>query len=110
MADYYSNSLFTWLNITTPTVLKDKLLPWGELLVINPKGVLFISQTDLVKYLQIPVNASNLEKFPPFTPKCHCRACWKILIILQLKRNAIENARIDTINTINTTNTIDRVY
>ena len=107
MADYYSNSLFTWLNITTPTVLKDKLLPWGELLVINPKGVLFISQTDLVKYLQISVNASNLEKFPPFTPKCHCRACWKILIILQLQRTAIESARINMINAIDRINCIN---
>ena len=47
-------------NITTPTVSKGKPLPWGELLVITPKGILSISQTDLLKYLQMPVNASNL--------------------------------------------------
>ena len=33
----------TGLNITTPNILKVKLLPQEELLVINPKGVLFIS-------------------------------------------------------------------
>ena len=55
-----------------------KILSRGELLVITPKGILFISQTDLVKYLQMPVNASNLEKFPLFTPKGHTISCWVI--------------------------------
>ena len=54
------------------------ILPREELLVITPKGILFISQTDLVEYLQIPVNASNLEKSPLFTPKVHPRVCWVV--------------------------------
>ena len=52
-----------------------------------------------MKYLQIPVNASNLKNFPIFTPKGHPRVCWVILIILQLHRTVTENSRIDTINT-----------
>ena len=79
------------------------------LLVITPKGILFISQTDLAKHLQISLNASNLEKLPFFTSKVHPRVCWDILIILQLQRTAIDNARIDTIDTINTINTIDTI-
>ena len=55
-----------------------QLLPRGELLVINPKVVVFVSQTGLVKYLQTPVNVSILEKFPLFTPKIHPRLCWVI--------------------------------
>ena len=55
-----------------------KILSRGELLVITPKGILFISQTDLVKYLQMPVNSSDLEKFPLFIPKGHPRVCWVI--------------------------------
>ena len=86
-----------------------KLLPRGELLVITPKGILFISQTYLVKSLQIPVNVSNLKNPPFFTPKGHPRVCWVIRIILQLQRTAIKNARIDTINTINTINIIDSI-
>ena len=77
-----------------------------ELLVITPKGVLFISQIDLVKYLQIPINAINLEKFPLFTPKGGPRLCWVILIILQLQHTAIENARVDRFDTIDTIDTI----
>ena len=42
------------------------------------KDILFISQTDLVKYLQMPVNASNLEKFPLFTPKGYPIVSWFI--------------------------------
>ena len=52
-----------------------KTLPRGELLVITPKGILFIFQIDLVKYLQMSVNASNLEKLPLLTPKGHPRVC-----------------------------------
>ena len=55
-------------NITTPMVLKDKILSRGGLLVITPNEILFIYQTDLVKSLQIPLNDSNLEKFP-FLPQ-----------------------------------------
>ena len=45
-------------NITTPTVLKGKTFtPRG----ITPKRILFISQIDLVKYLQMPVNASKYQ-------------------------------------------------
>ena len=62
-----------------------------------------------MKYLQIPVNASNLEKFPLFTPKFHPRLCWVILIIRQLQRTAIYNPRIYTIDMIDTINTIDRI-
>ena len=76
------------------------MVPRRELLVITPKGVLFIFQTDLVKYVQMQVNASNLKKFYFFTPKGHLRACWFILIILQLQRTAIENPRINTIDMI----------
>ena len=83
------------------------ILPRGKLLVITPKGILFISQTDLVKYLQIPVNASNLENSPLLTPKGHTRVCWVIWINIKLQRTAIENARIDTIDTTDTINRID---
>ena len=38
----------TGLNITTPNILKVKLLPQEELLFINPKGVLFVSWRDLL--------------------------------------------------------------
>ena len=48
----------------------------------------------------MPVNFSNLEKFPLFTPKVHPRVCWVIWNIFQLQRTAIENSRIDTIDTI----------
>ena len=85
-----------------------KKLPRGELLVINPMGILFLFQTDLVKYLQMPVNASNLENPPPFTPKGHPRLCWVIWIILQLQRTAIENASINHINTIHRINRINQ--
>ena len=57
-----------WVNIITPTVSKNKHFTPRELLVITPNGILFISQTDLVKSFQMPVNASNLEKFP-FLPQ-----------------------------------------
>ena len=79
----------------------------GELLVITPKDFLFISQTDLVKYLQMPVNAINLKLFPVFTTKGHPRVFWVICIILQLQRTAIEKTRIGRINTINTIDMID---
>ena len=69
MADYYNNPLFTWGKLLPQRFRRVKLLPRGELLVITPKGILFISQTDLVKYLHMPVNASNLEKSPNFNPK-----------------------------------------
>ena len=49
--------------------LSVNILPWGELLVITPLGILFISQTDLVKYLQMSVNANNLEKLSLLTQK-----------------------------------------
>ena len=100
MVDYCSNSFLPGKDITTPTVLRVKRLPQWELLVITPKVILFISQTDLVKYLQMPVNGSNLKKLPLFTPKFHPRVCWVILIIPQLQCTTIENARIYTINTI----------
>ena len=46
-----------------------KILPQGELIVITHKAILLMSRTDLVKYLQMPVHASNIEN-PPFkTPK-----------------------------------------
>ena len=64
VVDYYNKSFFPGKNITTPTILKGKFLPQDKLLVITPKGILFISQTDLVKHLQIPVNASNIEDYP----------------------------------------------
>ena len=96
-------------NITTSTVSKGKILPWGELLVITPEGILFISQTDLVKYLQMPVNASNPKKFPLFTQKGHPRFCWVVWIILQLQRTAIKNASTNTIDKIDTIDTIDRI-
>ena len=54
-----------------------------------------------MKYLQIPVNSSNIEHFPLFTSKDHHRVCWVICIILQLQRTAIENSRIDKIDMIN---------
>ena len=98
-----------WGNITTPTVSRGKIfLTQGELLVITRKGILFISQTDLVKYFQMPVNASNLEKFPLFIPKVHPRVCWVICIILQLQSAAIEDAGIYTIDTINRINCINQ--
>ena len=62
-----------------------------------------------MKYLQIPVNASNLKKFPPFTPKVDPRVCWVIWIILQLQRTATDNTRIDTIGTIDKIDKIDRI-
>ena len=104
MADYYSNSLFSVKNITTPTILKGIFLE--ELLVITPKVILFISQTDLMKYLQMPVNGRNLENSPLVTPKGHPRVCRNIFIIPQLQPTAIDNVRINTIDTI--TN-IDRI-
>ena len=55
----------------------------------------------------MPLNSSNPEKSPLFTPKGHLRVCWVILIILQLERTATENASIDTFDTINT---IERIY
>ena len=70
---------------------------------------MFISQTDLVKYLQMPVNSSNLKKFPLFNPKCNPRVCWVIWIILQLQRTVIENASIDTINTVDKIDMIDKI-
>ena len=60
----------------------------------------------------MPVNASNLERFPLFIPKGHPRYCWFIWNILQFQRTVIENARINTINTIDTIdriNTIDTI-
>ena len=57
-------TLFTEGNINTPTISKGKILPQGGLLVITPKGILFISRTDLVKSLQMPVNSSNTKKSP----------------------------------------------
>ena len=60
-----------------------------------------------MKDLQMLVNASNLEKFPFYTPKVHPGVCWAIWIILQLQRTAIENARIDTIDAIDLINIID---
>ena len=83
-----------------------KKLHRGELLVITPKVILLVSQKDLVKYLQMPVNTSNLENVTIY-PKCHPRICWVIWIILQLKRTTIENSRINTIDTINTIDIID---
>ena len=82
---------------------------WGleDRTKIKKKGVLFISQTDLVKSLQIPVSVSNLKKFPFFTPKGHPGVFWVVCIILQLQSTAIENARINTIGTINMINRID---
>ena len=62
-----------------------------------------------MKYLQMPVNSSNLEKFPHFTPKGHPRVCWVIWITLQLQRTKIENDMIDTIDTIDKINTIGRI-
>ena len=55
----------------------------------------------------MPVNASNLKWFPLFTPKFRTRVCWVILIILQLKRTAIDNASFDAINKIDAINRID---
>ena len=76
VADYYSkNPFYLGKTLLPQRCQRVKLLPQGELLVINPKGILFISQTDLVKYLQMRVNASNLEKFPLFTQKVHPRVC-----------------------------------
>ena len=56
----------------------------------------------------MPLNASNLEKFPFFTPKGHHRVCWFIFIILQLLSTSIENFRVDTIDTINRIYCIDQ--
>ena len=53
-----------------------------------------------MKYLQIPVNASNLQNFLLFTPKGHPRLCLVIWIIPQFQRTSNNNARIDTIDTI----------
>ena len=107
VADYYSNSLFTWGG-----VLLTQRFQWVELLPewnyqSLPLGRGCIYPTDLVKYLQMPLNASNLEKFPLFTPKGRPIVCWVVWIVLQLQRTAIENARIDTIDTINTIIIID---
>ena len=52
------------------------------------------------------VKASNLKKFPFLSPESHPIVCWFILIIFQLQRTSIENARIDTIDTLDT---IDRI-
>ena len=73
------------------------------------KVILFISQTDLVEYLQMPVNASNIKNFNLFTPKVYPRVCLVIWIIHQLQRTLIENAMINTIDTIDTINTIDTI-
>ena len=67
-----------------------------------------MSQTDLVQYLQMPVNASNLEKFSFLTPKVYTRVCGAICVILQLQGAAIKNARIDTIDTIDTIDCINK--
>ena len=55
----------------------------------------------------MPVNTSNLEKFPFLTPKVHPRVCWVICIIVQLQRASIENSRIDMIDTFDMINIID---
>ena len=49
---------FTEVNVTTPRISKVKVL------VITLKGIWFIYWTDLMKYLQMPINASNIKKFP----------------------------------------------
>ena len=58
----------------------------------------------------MPVNVSNLKRFPPFTLKIHPRVYWVIGIIFQLQRTIIENARINKIDTINTINMINIIY
>ena len=58
----------------------------------------------------MPVNASNLEKFPLFTPKFHTRVWCVVWIILQLQRTVIENSGSDTIDIINTIDRIDCKY
>ena len=75
---------------------------------MTPKTVLFISWTDLVKFLQIPVNASNLEKFLFLTPKDHLRVFGVICITHQLQHTKIKNSNIDTIDTINRIYCIDK--
>ena len=108
MSDYYSNSVFPGGGVLLPQLFRRiKILPQGVLLLIHLKGISFISWTYLVKYLQIPVNASNVENFPFFTPKVHPRVCWFVCIILQLQRTSIENYRINAIDTINTIGIID---
>ena len=57
----------------------------------------------------MPVDASNLENFPLFTPKGHPIVCWVILIILLLHITVIEKSRIDTIDTIDMIDTIYRI-
>ena len=106
VADYYSNPPFYWGNIITPAILKGKLLPHRELLVITPKAILFIFWKDLVKSLLMSVNSINLKKFPYFTSKVHPRVCWVIFIILKLQSTEIDN---DKINIIDTINMIDRI-
>ena len=51
---------FTRGNITTPTIPKGKTFTPRGINSYYPKGILFISSTDLVKSLQMPLNASNL--------------------------------------------------
>ena len=94
-------------SIITQRSRRVKLLPWGELLVITPKKVSYISQIDLMKYLQMPVHVSNLEQFPLFPPKGNPRVFLVIWIILQLQRTRIENARIDKIDAIKLIDIID---
>ena len=62
-----------------------------------------------MKYLQIPVNASNLNTFLLFTPKGHPRVCWVIWIFLQLQLTVIDNTRVNTIDMIDTIDTIDMI-
>ena len=56
-------------NITTPTVLEGKPFTLRDINSHYPKGILFIPQTDLVKYLQMPVNDSNPKTPSPLYPK-----------------------------------------
>ena len=53
-----------------------------------------------MKYLQMLVNISNLERSPHFILKYHPRACWVIWIILQLQNTTMENNRIHKIDRI----------
>ena len=86
VADYYSkNPFYLGKTLLPQRCQRVKILPQGELLVINPKGILFISQIDLVKHLQMSVNSSNLKKFPIFTPKVDPRVFCVVLIILQFQ-------------------------